>query len=333
MKTLHLHTVVTIKAAALAMAFSLAATFQASAQTDWPSKSVRFINTFPAGGPSDILARSLGEALQKQTGQTFIVENRPGASGNIGAEAVAKSPADGTVLMVGIDTTATMNPHIYKPMPFKLGTAAGDLKPLVIVSSNGLLLGVAPQLGVSTLPDFMALGQRKILNFSSGGNGSPGHLALEILRDASRVRLVHIPYRGNSPAVTALLSGEVDAGILSVSGMLPHVNAGKIVPLAMTSKARSKALPNVPTVGELGLKRLEAEVLTVIYAQGNTAPALWAAMQSKVIKGLMEPAVQARIRALDMDYEGLTGAAADARLDALSSKYGKLVKTTGMKID
>lgn len=317
----------------IVFALSFLVSFHASAQTDWPSKSVRLINTFPAGGPSDILARSLGEVMQKQTGQTFIVENRPGASGNMGADLVAKSPADGTVLMVGIDTTVTMNPYIYKPMPFKLGSAVGDLKPLVIVSSNGLLLGATPQLGVKNLPDFMALGQRKILNFSSGGNGSPGHLALEILRDASRVRMVHIPYRGNSPAVTALLANEVDAGILSVSGMLPHVTSGKIVPLAMTSQARSKALPTVPTVGELGLKKLEAEVLTVIFAQGHTSPALWTAMQNKVLKALTDPAVQARIRALDMDYEGLTGAAADARLQALSIKYEKIVKTTGMKID
>jgi tripartite-type tricarboxylate transporter receptor subunit TctC len=305
----------------------------AHAQTSWPTKTVRLINTFPAGGPSDILARALGETLQKQTGQTFIIENKPGASGNIGADFVAKSPADGSTLVVGIDTTFTMNPHIYKPMPFKVGNAAGDLRPLVIISSNGLLLGTSTQLGVKTLPEFIKLGQSKILNFSSGGNGSPGHLALEILRDASRVRIVHIPYRGNSPAVMAILSSEVDAGILSVSGMMPHVKAGKMTAIAMTSKQRSKALPDVPTVGELGMQNLEAEVLTVIYAPGNMPPAQFDAMQAAVLKGLADPAVQNRIKSLDMDYEGLTGEAANKRLAVLSAQYVKIAKSTGMKLD
>jgi tripartite-type tricarboxylate transporter receptor subunit TctC len=302
----------------------------ASAQSvSWPSKTVRLVNTFPAGGPSDILARSMGEALQKLTGQSFVVDNKPGAAGNVGADLVAKGPVDGSMLMVGIDTTFTMNPHIYKPMPF----ASTDLKPLVIISSNGLLLGTSLGLGVKTLPELIKLGQSKILNFSSGGNGSPGHLALEILRDASRVRVVHIPYRGNSPAVLAVLSGEVDAGILSVSGMLPHVKAGKIVPIAMTSQQRSKLLPEVPTVAELGLKHLESEVLTVVYASGATPDALWSAMQTMVLKALQEPSVQARIRSLDMDYEGLTGAEANKRLAALSQQYGRLAKSTGMKLD
>ncbi len=302
----------------------------AAAQTPvWPSKPVKFINSWPPGGPSDILARAVGDVLQKQYGQPFVIENKPGAAGNVGADQVAKSTPDGHTLLWGIDTTHTINPHIYKSMPFK----DSDLKPLAVVSSSGLLLGVHPSTGFKSARDFLQAARERSLNFSSGGNGSPGHLWVNMVNLSSGTRLVHVPYRGNSPAVMAVVAGEVDGGTLATPGMLPQVKGGKVNALAVTSRKRSRLLPDVPTVGELGLKDLESEVLYVVMAPGNTPEALMQTLTKAIGDALARPEVQARLADLDMGYEGLTGAAAANRLKKLSDQYGRIIRATGMKVD
>lgn len=295
----------------------------------WPSKAVRFVNSWPAGGPSDILARAVGDVLQKQYGQPFVIENKPGAAGNLGADMVAKSAPDGHTLLWGIDTTHTINPHIYKSMPFK----EGDLKPLVVLTNSGLLLGVHPSTGIKSAKDFMQAARERSLNFSSGGNGSPGHLWVNMANLNTGTRLVHVPYRGNTPAVMAVLAGEVDGGTLATPGMLPHVKAGKITPLAVTSRKRSRLAPEVPTVGELGLKDLESEVLYVVMAPANTPEPLMQTMAKAITDALSRPEQQTRLNELDMTYEGLTGSAAASRLKKLSDQYGRVIRATGMKVD
>ena len=295
----------------------------------WPNKAVRFVNSWPAGGPSDILARAVGDVLQKQYGQPFVIDNKPGAAGNLGADMVAKSAPDGHTLLWGIDTTHTINPHIYKTLPFK----ESDLKPLVILSNSGLLLGVHPSTGIKSAKDFMQVARERSLNFSSGGNGSPGHLWVNMTNLSSSTRLVHVPYRGNTPAVMAVLAGEVDGGTLAIPGMLPHVKAGKITPLAVTSRKRSRLAPEVPTVGELGLKDLESEVLYVVMAPANTPEPLMQTMAKAITDALSRPEQQARLNELDMTYEGLTGSAAASRLKKLSEQYGRVIRSTGMKVD
>ena len=302
----------------------------ALAQTaPWPSKPVKFINSFPPGGPSDILARAVGDVLQKQFNHPFVVENKAGASGNVGADAVAKSAADGYTLLWGIDTTHTINPHIYKAMPFK----DADLKPLVVISSSGLLLGVNPSTGLKSVKDFLQVARERSLNFSSGGNGSPGHLWVNMANLSASTRLVHIPYRGNSPAVMAVVAGEVDGGTLATPGMLPQVKGGKVNALAVTSSKRSRLAPEVPTVAEAGFKDLESEVLYVVMAPGNTPEPLMQTMAKAITDAMARPEQQARINDLDMAYEGLTGSAAAARLKKLSDHYGRIIRATGMKVD
>lgn len=295
----------------------------------WPSKPVKFINSFPPGGPSDILARAVGDVLQKQYNQPFVVENKAGASGNVGADAVAKSAPDGLTLLWGIDTTHTINPHIYKTMPFK----EADLKPLVVISSSGLLLGVHPGTGIKSVKDFLQASRERSLNFSSGGNGSPGHLWVNMSNVSAATRLVHVPYRGNSPAVMAVVSGEVDGGTLATPGMLPQVKAGKITALAVTSRKRSRLAPDVPTVAEAGFKDLESEVLYVVMAPGNTPEPLMQTMAKAITDALARPELQTRLNDLDMAYEGLTGSAASQRLNKLSDHYGRVIRATGMKVD
>jgi tripartite-type tricarboxylate transporter receptor subunit TctC len=324
MNRIRRHTVAALACAAL---LPLAASHaQAPA---WPAKPVTFVNNFPPGGPSDLLARSVAAVLQESLKQPFVVENKAGAGGNVGAAQVAKATPDGHTVLFGIDTAFTVNPHLYAAMPFK----PGDLKPVVIMASSGLLIGVNPSTGIKTFGDLLNKGRQRPLNFSSGGNGSPGHLAAAVLSSRTPVQTTHVPYRGNTPAVTAVLGGEVDGGILATPGMLPHVQSGKINALAVTSARRSQLAPNLPTVAELGLKALESEVLYLVMAPAATPDAVVQTLAKGITEALQRPDVQERMKGLDLFFEGQTGAAAAQRLADLNARYGQVVRATGMKAD
>lgn len=317
-----------LAAAAAVAALALLAPLAAQAQA-WPARPVRIVNNFPPGGPSDLIARSVADVLQKQFGQPFVVENKAGASGNIGADSVAKAAADGHTLLFGIDTTFTVNPHIYKSMPFK----PADLRPVMVMASSGLLVGVHPGTGFKTLQDLVAAGRKQPVTFSSAGSGSPGHLAAEVFTEAAGLKITHVPYKGNTPAVTAVLSGEVNGGVLATPGMLPHVKAGKITPLAVTSRKRSLLAPDIPTVAEAGLPQLEQEVLYLALVPAATPEPVVQAIQKAMADALAQAAVRARLEALDLHHEGLTGTAATKRLADLSDRYGKVIRATGMKVE
>lgn len=314
---------------ALCLALAACAwTTPASAQS-YPSKPIKFVTNFPAGGPADFLARSVGEFITSQTKQPVVVENKPGAGGNIGADFVAKSPADGYTVLFGIDTTFTVNPYIYKNMAFK----PADLRPIMVMVSSGLLVGAHPSTGFKTLKDLIAQGKGKGLNFSSAGSGSPGHLAAEIFMDAANIKIQHVPYKGNTPAVTAVLAGEVDAGVLATPGMLPHVKTGKITALAVTSRQRSRSASDIPTVAELGLKDLELEVLYVAMVPAATPEPVVQLLQKAFTDALKRPDTQGQLAGMDLFYEGLIEPDAVKRLSDQSQRYGRVVKSTGMKVD
>lgn len=306
----------------------MAAATSALAQA-YPGKPVRLVNNWPPGGPSDILARSVQPHLQEVLKQPVVVENKAGAAGNIGAAEVARSDPDGHTVLFGIDATFTVNPHIYRSMPFK----QADLKPVVIMASSGLLVGVHPSTGIRSMNELMAVAKDKGLNFSSGGNGSPGHLSVELFKSLGDVKINHVPYRGNTPAVTAVLGGEVDGGNLATPGMLPHVKAGKIVPLAVTSSQRSRLAPELPTMGEIGFKGLEQEVLYLVMVPAATPDAVVATLQKGIVDALQKPDVQARLAGLDLHFDGATGVAAAKRLADTSARYAAIIEKTGMKVD
>lgn len=297
--------------------------------TPYPSKPVKFINSWPPGGPSDVLARSLADHFQQTYKQPFVVENKPGAGGNVGADLVAKSAPDGHTVLIGIDTTFTINPGIYKNMPFK----TNDLKPIAIIASSGLLIGVNPATEIKTMNDLIARGRGKGLTFSSGSNGSPGHLAAEILGDAAKVKVTHVPYKGNTPAVTAVIAGEVDGGALATPGMLPFVKANKMNALAVTSRKRSPLAPDVPTVAEVGLKELSLEVFYVAMVPAATPPEVVSILQKGIVDALSRPDIKARLDGLDLIIEAETGTAAAQRLEGLRNRYAPIIKSTGMQIE
>jgi len=301
----------------------------ALAQAVFPDKPVKFVTNFPAGGPLDILGRALAVPLQAELKQPFIVDNRPGAGGNIGADLVAKSPADGYTVLLTIDTTFTINPHLYAAMPFN----AKDLKPLMVFSSSGLTVGVVPSLPVKTLAEFVARAKKQDTTFASAGNGSPGHIAAEIFANATGARITHVPYKGNAPAVTALLSNEVQAGIVATPGLLPHIQAGKVRPLAVTGLQRSPLLPDVPTVGELELKNLQFEVLYMAMVPAATPEPVVDKLRAALKTALATPDLKARLAGLDMVALGESGKTAVDRLESSKARYGAIVKATGMKVD
>ncbi|MDR0227161.1 MAG: tripartite tricarboxylate transporter substrate binding protein [Burkholderiaceae bacterium] len=300
-----------------------------SAIAAWPARPVRVVVAFAPAGAADILARSLGEVLQRELRQPFVVDNRPGAGGNIGTDNAAKAAGDGYTLLLGIDTTFTVNPFIYKGMPFK----GSDLRPVMVLASQGMMVAVHPQTGLRTLDQFIARGRKSGLTLGSAGYGTPGHLASAILGHETGAKVSHVPYKGNAPAATAVLSGEVDGGIISSSALLGQVAAGKVLPLAVTTRQRNPLVPDVPTVGELGHPGLEQEVLFALWVPASTPEALVRKIQTALEKALQDGPLRERMRANDLAYEGLTGSAATARLQALSDRYRAVIQATGMKME
>lgn len=301
----------------------------AAAAQGFPAKQISFVNNFPPGGPSDMIARSVADVLQKRFKQPVVVENKPGAAGNIGAAQVARSAADGYTVLIGIDTTFTINPHIYKGLPFK----PADFRPLMVIASSGLMVGAHPSTGFKTLADLVTAGKAQGVTFSSAGSGSPGHLASELFHEATGMKIIHVPYKGNTPAVTAVLSGEVNGGVLATPGLLPHVKAGKVTALAVTSRQRSSLAPEVPTVAEAGHQGLEQEVLYIAMLPAATPDAVVQTLQQAFVEALAQPELRQRLANLDLFYEGLTGDAAVKRLADLSARYGRVIQATGMKVE
>ena len=317
-----------------AMVLSLAAMgAQAQKGTDaaasWPNKAVRIVVPLSPGGATDILARSVGEVLQRELKQPFVVDNRPGAGGNIGAEAIAKSAGDGYSLLISLDTTFSINPFIYQSMPFK----STDLRPVMVIASQGSIIVVNPKSGIRTLDELIAKGKKQALSMSSAGYGSPGHLGTAILAHATGIKVNHVPYKGAAPASTAVVAGEVDGGVLSATALAPNVNAGKATALAITTAHRSPMLPNVPTVGELGRKDLGTDVLLSMWAPASTPDALVQKIQQALLQAAKDPQLQERLRNNDLYYEGLVGDAAARRLQAQADRNRAVIQATGMKME
>lgn len=312
--------------AALGLAAIAVTAPSAHAQTDFPNRPVKVIVSFPPGGPSDIMARAISERMAAALRQPFVIENRGGAAGALGADAVAKSAPDGHTVFYGIDSTVTVTPTITPSMPFK----PEDLKPLVMIAASGLTFGAHPGLGVGSVKEFLAATRGKEINFSNAGNGSPGHVAGAILADKTGVKVTGVPYKGNSAAVLALVGGEVPAGILATPGLLPHVKAGKVRALAVTSRGRSALLPEVPTVKEAGLPDLEYEVYYLAMVPTATPEPVVAVLRRELLAALSAPEVRERLVAMDLDVRAESGPEVSALLARLRERYAATIRAAGI---
>jgi len=241
-----------IKTLLFCAAAALAAPFAAT-HAAYPDKPIRLLVNFAPGGPLDLEARVIAEQAGKLLGQTVVVENRSGASGNIGAQAAAQAAPDGYTLLMSVDTVYTVNPLVFS----NTNPQVTAMRPLSLAGTFNLALAVRPELGVKTLPEFLAYARKHPVTYSSAGHASPGNLAFEKLKLATGINATHVPYRGNAPATHALLSGEVDAGFLAVPGMLPHVQAGKLLPLAISGGDGDPDLPSTPPIRKAGQSGLD----------------------------------------------------------------------------
>ena len=272
----------------LACSFALPAT----AQT-YPTKLVRIVAPFPAGGLADVLARALGEGLQTSLGQTVIVENRPGAGGNTGAAQVAGAEADGHTLLMSSAGILSINEFLYSRMPFDPATA---FAPITVVADMPMLVVVHPRVGVATLQDFVAKARAEPgkLNFGSAGNGTTGHLGLVMLMRTAGLDIVHVPYSGAAPSVQDLVAGQIDGLVDNPPTVLSHITAGTIRALAVTARTRLAVLPDVPTAAEGGLPELEASSWFALVAPAATPRPIIDRLHAEAVKILREPALTER---------------------------------------
>ena len=309
------------------------------AQTGWPTKPVRIVVPFAAGGTTDILARSLAPELQRVFGQPFVVDNKPGAGGNNGAAEVAKAPADGYTLLMGTVGTHAINPSIYPKMPYD---HVKDFVPVTLVAGVPNVLVINPasaqKYGVNNVADFVKALKANPgrVNMASSGNGTSIHLAGELFKSMTGTFMLHLPYRGSGPALIDLIAGNVDLMFDNLPSALPHIKSGRLKALAVTSAARSGALPEVPTVEEVGgpmLKGYEASSWFGLLAPAGTPADVVARVQQETAKALATPAMKERLLAQGAVPSGMTPAEFVGFIDAETKKWARVVKASGAKVD
>ena len=312
------------------IAFVLGAT-AANAQP-FPSKPVRIINPFAPGGATDIIARQMAQKLTEEWGQAVVVENRAGASGAIGVEMVAKSPPDGYTLLIATQTTHAANPSLYAKLPYD---AAKDFAPLTLAGSTPLALMVRPSLPVSSvkeLIDFARKNPAKLV-YASGGNGTSQHLTAELMKSMSSTYMLHIPYRGAGPAMTDLLGGQVDLMFDNLPTALPHMKAGKLRGLAVTSASRSSLAPELPTMAESGLPGFELSTWFAFFAPAGTPRTIVDKIAGDMRRVLTQPDMQQRLAAIGVDVKASSPDELAAFQRAKLAKWGKIIKDSGAKVD
>jgi tripartite-type tricarboxylate transporter receptor subunit TctC len=295
---------------------------------EWPSRPVRFIVPFPAGGSTDVAARVIGEYLSRTLRQQIVVENKTGANGNIGIETAAKSPADGYTVLVATDAVSS-NPHVYKMNidPLK------ELVPVIQLSHQPMVLAAHPSLGIASLAELIALAkQQPGLRYATGsGVGSPQHMVVQWFAQIAGIKLEQVPYRGGAPAINDLLAGHVKLGSLGSTPLIPHYKAGTLRLLAQSMVARSPSLPDVPTYQEAGIKGLVLDQWLGVFVPAGTPPAVAARLNAEINKALAETAI--RDSFLQSAQEPV-GGSADAFAGLVRdefAKYERLVKELNIK--
>jgi len=298
----------------------------------FPSKPVRIINPFAPGGATDIIARTMAQKLTEMWGQAVVVENRTGASGAIGVEMVAKSPADGYTLLMATQTTQAANPGLYPKLPYD---PVKDLAPLTLAGSTPLALMVRPTLGVSSVKELLAYAKNNPgkLVYASGGNGTSQHLTTELMKSMSNTFMLHIPYRGAGPALADLLGGQVDLMFDNLPTALPHIKAGKLRGLAVTTAARSPLAPELPTMAESGLPGFELSTWFAFFAPAGTPRAVVDKISGDMRRVLAQPDMQQRLAAIGVDIHASTPDELAAFQRAELAKWGKIIKDSGAKVD
>ena len=316
----------------LAAAALCAAALPAFAQS-WPAKPVRIVVPYPPGGPVDVSARLLAPKLQEALGQPFLVENKPGAGGNIGADFVAKSAPDGYTIGMGAIATHAINPALMANVPYD---PIRDFTHLALVVQVPNVLVVNPDLPAKSVRELVDLAKERPgkLDFASGSTGSTGHLAGELFKQMTGTYMVHIPYKGAPPAVADLLAGRVHLMFDNLASALPNVKAGRLRALAVTTLKRSNALPGLPTLDEAGLKGFDMTTWWGVMGPAKLPPDVAQRLSTEILKALASADVKERLRAMGMEGSPVrTPEQFSAFVAAEAKLYARLVKQSGAKPD
>ena len=315
---------------AVAVALGVVAPF-ATGQSTYPTRPVRLVVPFPAGGTTDIIARATAQKLSEAWGQQVIVDNRPGAGGNVGSELVAKSAPDGYTLLMGTVGTHAINPSLYAKMPYD---HVKDFAPVILVAGVPNVLVVNPELPVKSVPELIAYAKANPgkLNFASSGNGTSIHLSGELFKAMTGVQMTHVPYKGSAPALTDLVGGQVQLMFDNLPSSLAFIKAGKLQALAVTSATRAAALPDVPTVADF-VPGFEASSWFGILAPAGTPPAIIAKINGEVTKWLATPEAKDKLTAQGANAAGGSPQDFAKHIQAETAKWAKVVKDSGAKVD
>ena len=317
---------------ALALAAAGAVIPAAAQQAGFPNKTVRIIVPYTTGGSNDVIARLLAQQLQTQWGQPVVVENRPGAAGNIGSAEVAKAAPDGhTLLLTNINITS-MNPALIANMPFD---PQKDFAPISLLGTTTLALVVHPSVPANTVNDLINLAQKEPgkLNYASSGNGSPQHMSAEMFKAMTRTQITHVPYRGAAPAVADVVGGQVQVTVGVVNQLIAHIRSGRVRALGVTSLKRLAQLPEVPTLDEAGVRGYESEIWLGLAAPGATPAPLIEQINQDVRRAMSNPEVVSRLQGQGIDVLLSTPAQMRQRsLDDLR-RWGDIIRSAGIKLD
>lgn len=313
-------------AAAVAMPFI----GSASAQAQWPAKPVKVIVPFAPGGTTDILGRLMAQKLSEELGQQFVVENKAGAGGNIGADMAAKSDADGYTFVIGTPGPHVINQYIYKNQPFD---GVKDLAPVIVIARVPNLISINPTVKANNLKEFIALAKAKPgkMSYASPGNGSTGHVATELLKSMAGIDIVHVPYRGSALAITDVIGGRVEMSLDNLPAVQPHVEGGKLRPLAVTTAKRWPEMPDVPTVDEAGVPGYEASSWFTIAAPAKTPAAIIARVNKSVNTYMTDKDMIARMRKLGADPVGGSPEDMAKMMAEENAKWKKAIEFAGLK--
>jgi tripartite-type tricarboxylate transporter receptor subunit TctC len=314
----------------IATALTLTAAQSLHAQPGaWPDKPVRIIVPLPPGGPSDIVLRAAIDKMQPVLKQHLLIDNKPGAAGNLGASEAARAAPDGQTWLWTTDTLLTVNPHVYS----KLGFKPEDLMPVMRATAFSQTLVCNPSLALKTVADLVRLAKAKQMSYASGGAGSPGHLTSELFKSVAGIDMTHVPYKGPAPAVQDVMGGQVDCGFLAGPTVLAQVRAGRLVALAVSGAKRSPLLPEVPRVAEAGYPGFDATFSLVLFAPKGVPKAIVDAMFSAFDAALKQPDVVERLRLSDQAVVANTPEESATRLAADFKTWGTVAKRIGLQAD
>ena len=299
---------------------------------EYPSRPVMLVVAFTPGGPSDVLARIVGKKMEQLLGTPFVIENRPGADGNIAAESVARAAPDGYTLLMGNNSILATNESLYKHINY---SPEKDFIPITLIGTQANILIVNPDVPARSLKELIALAKAQPgkINFASSGYGAAAHLAGELFRSEAKIDIVHVPYKGAAPALQDVIAGHDQMMFATAASVIGHIEGGRVRALAVTTLKRTRTLPDIPTMDEAGLKGFDASTWHGLVAPTGTPPQVIATLHDAATKALQDPAVQASLGKLGVDIVGDTPREFQAYIKSEIPKWTAIVKASGATLD